>query len=112
MVLFGSGHQGQVKPATTCKSRRGTLGGLTKRATKVPTKRAPRRPVRWSLSTALRAAINFSASSHQPIQKLIRPHHLNLVQRMAVRQMAQHQHRLGLGLFAGKAQQCAVGFGV
>ena len=51
-------------------------------------------------------------SSHQAIQIFIRPHYLYLAQRMAVRQVAQHLHRLGLGLFAGKAQQGAVEFGV
>ena len=51
-------------------------------------------------------------SSHQPIQIIISPRHLYLAQRMAVRQMAHHLHRLRLGLFTGKAQQGAVVFGV
>ena len=51
-------------------------------------------------------------SSRQPIQIIIRPRHLYLAQRMAVRQMAHHLHRLRLRLFSGKSQQGAVGFGV
>lgn len=31
------------------------------------------------------------ASSHQPIQILIRPHHLYIAQRMAVRQVVHHK---------------------
>jgi hypothetical protein len=55
---------------------------------------------------------NTRSSSHQPLQILIRPHHLYLAQCVAVRQMTHHLYRLGLGLFAGKPQQCAMGFGV
>ena len=51
-------------------------------------------------------------SSRQAIQIIIRPLHLYLTQRMVVRQMTHHLHRLSLGLFAGKAHQGAVGFGV
>jgi len=65
-----------------------------------------------NVTNALQKTAAASASSHQPIQILIRPQHLDLAQYMAVRQMAHHLHRLRLRLFAGKAQQGAVGFGV
>jgi hypothetical protein len=65
-----------------------------------------------NVTNALQKTAAASASSHQPIQILISPHHPYLAQRMAVRQVAQHLHRLRLRLLAGKAQQGAVGFRV
>ena len=65
-----------------------------------------------NVTNALQKTAAASASSHQAIQILISPHHPYLAQHMAVRQVAQHLHRLRLRLLPGKAQQGAVGFGV